>query len=121
MNIYATCLWLCTESEKVGGHAISAEVLIQILQSNMMAKLVADTQVVVSLSQMLQSNNVHVGLDAVNRFIAMSTDEIAVKYMDVLRLEHEHLIDPPFTSMSSRLWDYRRWPVSHFNNLLLTL
>jgi hypothetical protein len=121
MDIYMTSLWLCTESEKIGGHACSAEILIQILQSTMLPKLLNDPEVISAFSKMMDSKNIHIGLDAVNQFMMTSTDEIAIKYVDVLRLEHGRLIDPPFTSIDSHLWYYRQWPVSHFNNLLLTL
>jgi bifunctional ADP-heptose synthase (sugar kinase/adenylyltransferase) len=119
MNIHAICLWLCTASTRTGGEATSAEIIIQILQSTMMHKLLGDPNVCSALTEMTESQNVHIGLDAVNQAMATSTDEIAVKYMDVLRLEHEQLIDPPFTSGNSLLWHYRPWTVSHFNNLLV--
>jgi hypothetical protein len=120
-DIYATCLWLCVESEKVGGHAASAEVLIQMLQSTLMSKLLADTEVSTALSKMVEYNDVHIGLDAVNCFMVTCTDEIAVRYLEVLRVEHGHLIDPPFTATDSRIWYFRQWPVSHFNHLLVEL
>jgi bifunctional ADP-heptose synthase (sugar kinase/adenylyltransferase) len=121
MDIYSICLWLCTASEKTGGDATSAEIIIQILQSTMMHKILGDPDVCTALMEMVENQDVHTGLDAVNRLMATSTDEIAVKYMDVLRLEHDQLIDPPFTLDNSLLWNYRPWTASHFNNLLMII
>jgi hypothetical protein len=122
LDIDAICLWLCEEeSTKTGGDAVSASIALQILQSTMMFSLLSDPDVRAGLTNMIATNSVHVGLDAINLRMATSKDEIALKYMDILGTEHSQLIDPPFAPIDSRLWQYRQWTVSHFNNLLITL
>jgi hypothetical protein len=121
MDIYGICIWLCAEREKIGAQATSAKILIQILQSTLMPKLLIDTDVIFALSQMFITKNVHLGLDAVNHFMELSTDVIAERYIQVLQSEHDELFQPPFPATDSRLWYYREWPVSHVNHLFMTV
>ena len=116
------CRWLHTEmSTNTGGDAVSATIIVEMLQSTMMHTLLSDPDVRHGLMDMVATNSVHVGLEAMNQRMSTSTDEIAVRYMYILWLEHSQLIDPPFAPTDSRLWQFRHWPVSHFNNLLVTI
>jgi hypothetical protein len=107
LDIDVICLWLCEEEDtKTGGDAVSASIVLQMLQSTMMYYLLSDPDVRTGLINMVATNTVHVGLDALNLRMATSTDEIAVKYMHILEMEHNQLIDPPFAFTDSRLWQY---------------
>ena len=122
LDIDGICLWLCEEeATKTGGDAVSASIVLQMLQSTMTYYLLSDPDVRTGLINMVATNSVHVGLDAINLRMATSTDEIAVKYMYILEMEHNQLIDPPFASTDSRLWQYRQWTAPQFDNILIEM
>jgi hypothetical protein len=122
LDIDTLCLWLCTEESKDTAEGVRtiASIIVQLLQSTMMPLLLADVNVCRALSIMMETNNVHLGLDAINNRLVSVKDEIVLRYMDVLWSTHGQLIDPPFTYLDSMVWYYQPWPVSHFNNLLYT-
>lgn len=118
MDITLLSSWLCNKCVDGGGHGTSAEVVIQLLQSSLGPTLLSDVPVRYALISMLETDDVHKGLHAINMAMTEITDDLADAYLFTLEHEHSFLHDPPFDYLDSTLWYYRTWTVSHLEELV---
>jgi hypothetical protein len=112
VDIDALSLWLCTESEVARGDGGISELVIQLLQSPMGCDILLDYDVQEALQRMMLANDVHHGLNAINKFLEKNGDQRSAAYLEMLSREHDCLHNPPFPSTDSMLWVYRSIPVA---------
>jgi hypothetical protein len=117
IDIDALGIWLLHKCDGARGDGTIAEIITQLLRSSLGYALYTDDTVQKALRLMMESNDVHIGLDVMNVVMALFTDDLARAYLNVLAYEHSCLHDPPFESTDSMLWYYRDWKITQLDTL----
>jgi len=115
IDITTLGVWLLRKCEDSRGDGTVAEIITQLLESPLGYALFTDSAVREGLHHMMESNDVHIGLNAMNVATTLLKDDLARTYLQVLSYEHSCLESPPFAYTDSLLWYYRDWRVSQFD------